>query len=141
MRRDERNAPQGRFLTLGGNRGRRQDARRSRASPSALTDRGIAHVVTREPGGTPLAEQIRDLVLHARDESAAGHGGVAAHVRRAIGASRQSTSSPALAAGRWVICDRFTDATYAYQGAGRGLEHGQHRASWRVWCKERAGRI
>jgi dTMP kinase len=83
-----------------------------------LAERGIAHVVTREPGGTPLAEKIRELVLHPGDESlppvaelllmfAARSVHLANHIE------------PNLRAGLWVVCDRFTDATYAYQGAGR----------------------
>jgi dTMP kinase len=78
-------------------------------------------VVTREPGGTPLAEQIRGLLLEVRDEPVAAlaelllvFAGRAQHLNRVI--------EPALARGRWVLCDRFTDATYAYQGGGRGLD-------------------
>jgi dTMP kinase len=85
-----------------------------------LAERGVEHVVTREPGGTPLAEQIRDLVLTARSEGLPDTAELllifaarAVHLEHLI--------EPCLAAGRWVLCDRFTDATYAYQGAGRGL--------------------
>jgi dTMP kinase len=85
-----------------------------------LEQRGVAHVVTREPGGTPLAEKIRDLVLSARAEALPPVAELllmfaarAVHLNNHI--------EPHLAAGRWVICDRFTDATYAYQGAGRGM--------------------
>jgi dTMP kinase len=77
-------------------------------------------VVTREPGGTPVAEAIRHLVLKQHEEQItpeaellmlfAGRAQHIAHVVR-----------PALDAGKWVICDRFTDATYAYQGAGRKM--------------------
>ena len=86
-----------------------------------LTERGIAHVVTREPGGTPLAERIRDLVLNARDEALPPTAELllmfaarATHLANHI--------EPNLHAGKWVICDRFTDATYAYQGGGRGMD-------------------
>jgi dTMP kinase len=87
---------------------------------AALITRGIAHVVTREPGGTPLAESIRQVVLTAREESLPPTAELllmfaarAVHLANCI--------EPNLAAGRWVICDRFTDATYAYQGGGRRL--------------------
>ncbi len=85
-----------------------------------LTASGIDVLRTREPGGTPLAEQIRDLLLSPRDETVSDWGELllvfaarAQHVNNVI--------APALAAGKTVLCDRFTDATFAYQGAGRGL--------------------
>jgi dTMP kinase len=91
-----------------------------------LAERGIAHVVTREPGGTPLAEEIRDLVLKAREEALSDAAELllmfaarSVHLRNLI--------EPNLSLGRWVLCDRFTDATYAYQGAGRGLEESSIR--------------
>ncbi len=78
-------------------------------------------IVTREPGGTPLAERIRSLLLQRGGEEVAEttellliFAARAQHLERVI--------RPALAQGRWVICDRFTDATYAYQGGGRGLD-------------------
>ena len=77
-------------------------------------------VVTREPGGTSLGEEIRGLLLGHRDggmtlaaETLLMFSARAEHLERVI--------RPALAAGCWVLCDRFTDATYAYQGGGRGL--------------------
>lgn len=77
-------------------------------------------VVTREPGGTPLGEQIRSLVLQRRDDGMASDTELllmfaarAEHLAHVI--------RPALDAGKWVLCDRFTDATYAYQGGGRGI--------------------
>jgi len=86
-----------------------------------LEETGITHIHTREPGGTPLAEQIRELLLLPREEKMADltelllvFAARAQHLERTI--------NPALAAGSWVVCDRFTDATYAYQGAGRGLD-------------------
>jgi dTMP kinase len=82
---------------------------------------GHTVVVTREPGGTPLAEEIRSLLLGVRDEPVTPmtelllmFAARAQHLERVI--------KPALQAGRWVVCDRFTDATYAYQGGGRGLD-------------------
>jgi len=78
-------------------------------------------VLTREPGGTPLAEAIRGLLLDpaytgmdARCELQLVFAARAEHLARVI--------QPALAQGKWVLCDRFTDATYAYQGGGRGLD-------------------
>ncbi len=81
---------------------------------------GIELVVTREPGGTPLAEEIRDLLLAPRDEVVDANAELllifaarAQHLKKVI--------EPALNEGKWVLSDRFTDATYAYQGFGRGL--------------------
>ena len=83
----------------------------------ALAAGGRHVVVTREPGGTELAEQIRNTVLKERMEPIIGtlliFAGRADHVARVI--------EPALAAGSSVVCDRFTDATIAYQGAGEGV--------------------
>lgn len=82
--------------------------------------RGLPLLVTREPGGTPLAEEIRALLLAPRDEAMHPDAELllmfaarAQHLRQVI--------LPALHAGQWVLCDRFTDATYAYQGGGRGI--------------------
>jgi dTMP kinase len=109
----------GRFLTIEGIEGVGKTTQVARLS-AALTDRGIAHVVTREPGGTPLAERIRDIVLNARDETLPPVAELLLmFAARAVHLSNHM--EPNLLAGRWVICDRFTDATYAYQGAGRGL--------------------
>jgi dTMP kinase len=86
-----------------------------------LLDAGRDVVLTREPGGTPLAEAIRGLLLDpdytgmdARCELQLVFAARAEHLARVI--------RPALAQGRWVLCDRFTDATYAYQGGGRGID-------------------
>lgn len=74
-------------------------------------------VVTREPGGTPLGERLRKLLLtepmHIETETMLMFAARREHLARVI--------APALEAGRWVLSDRFTDATYAYQGGGRGL--------------------
>jgi dTMP kinase len=92
----------------------------------ALQGTGAEVLCTREPGGTPLAEQIRELLLGTssdgkRHESPAAETELllmfaarAQHVREAI--------LPALQRGAWVLCDRFTDSSYAYQGGGRGLD-------------------
>lgn len=83
-----------------------------------LEQRGLPLVVTREPGGTPLAEEIRQLLLARREEQVAPNAELllmfaarAQHLQQVI--------FPALSRGDWVLCDRFTDATYAYQGYGR----------------------
>ena len=80
-------------------------------------ERGVEVVVTREPGGTPLAEKLRDLLLaepmSIDTETLLMFAARREHLERLI--------RPALARGAWVICDRFTDSTFAYQGAGRGV--------------------
>jgi len=88
---------------------------------SHLTEQGVELVVTREPGGTLLGEDIRQLLLQPREESVDSMSELllifaarAQHIGGRI--------EPALAAGKWVLCDRFTDATYAYQSGGRGLD-------------------
>lgn len=82
--------------------------------------RGADPVLTREPGGTPLGEAIRGLLLDV------GHAGMSADAETLLMFAARAEHlakviRPALATGRPVICDRFTDATYAYQGGGRGL--------------------
>ncbi|HWH39316.1 MAG TPA: dTMP kinase, partial [Usitatibacter sp.] len=80
--------------------------------------RGQQVLLTREPGGTPFGARLREVVLHhptsALAEALAMFADRAAHVEAQI--------EPALASGRWVICDRFSDSTYAYQCGGRGLD-------------------
>ena len=86
-----------------------------------LDEVGIKHIATREPGGTPLAERIRDLLLDKSEQNM----DPLAELLLMFAARRQHLQEliwPALARGQWVICDRFTDSTYAYQGAGRGLD-------------------
>ena len=85
-----------------------------------LESKQLAYLCTREPGGTPLAEQILELLLAPLEELVCYtaelllmFAGRAQHLNQVI--------EPALTEGAWVLCDRFTDATYAYQGAGRGM--------------------
>ena len=106
----------GRFITLEGVDG----AGKSTHIPwiaKRLRDAGRRVVVTREPGGTPLAEKVRALVLSERMDPLAEtlliFAARADHVRQVI--------APALERGEWVVCDRFGDATIAYQGAGNGV--------------------
>lgn len=84
---------------------------------AALRARGVSLVVTREPGGTPLGERLREVLLSepmgADAEALLMFAARAEHLRTVI--------RPALDGGKWVLCDRFTDASYAYQGGGRGL--------------------
>ena len=108
-----------RFLTVEGIEGVGKSTQVARLS-QALSERGIAHVVTREPGGTPLAERIRDIVLNSRDEAVPPMAELLLmFAARAVHLSNHV--EPNLRAGRWVVCDRFIDATYAYQGGGRHL--------------------
>ncbi len=109
----------GRFITLEGIEGAGKSSLQ-RELVARLQAQGLRVCATREPGGTPLAEEIRQLVLKSRDQSVSPAAELllmfaarAAHVSGLIG--------PALARGEWVICDRFTDASRAYQGGGRGL--------------------
>jgi dTMP kinase len=109
----------GRFVTFEGIEGVGKTTQVALLS-SALKARDIAHVVTREPGGTPLAESIRHVVLTARDETLPPTAELLLmFAARAVHLANHI--EPNLRAGRWVICDRFTDATYAYQGGGRQL--------------------
>ena len=86
-----------------------------------LEQRGIEVCQTREPGGTPIAEQIRALLLGSSDEVITPHAELLL-VFAARAQHLQQTILPALQQGKWVVCDRFTDATYAYQGGGRQLD-------------------
>jgi dTMP kinase len=107
----------GRFITFEGIDGA---GKSSHIEPLAawLRERGHQVLVTREPGGTPLAETLRELVLHqpmdALTESLLVFAARRDHLTRSI--------QPALDAGTTVLCDRFTDATFAYQGGGRGFD-------------------
>lgn len=111
----------GRFITLEGGEGAGKSTQ-IRLLADALRAAGIDVVATREPGGSPGAEAIRDLLVNGEPGrwlpvseamllSAARHD----HVMRTI--------RPALDAGQWVLCDRFADSTMAYQGYGHGLDH------------------
>jgi dTMP kinase len=110
----------GRFITLEGGEGTGKSTQIRRLA-AALEQRGIAVLATREPGGSPGAEEIRKLMVEgepgrwdAITETLLAYAARADHVARTIG--------PALRAGSWVISDRFSDSTFAYQGVGRGLE-------------------
>jgi dTMP kinase len=109
----------GRFITLEGGEGAGKSTQ-ARRLVSQLESRGIATVLTREPGGSPGAEEVRKLLVAGAPErwdplteTLLMFAARADHVANTI--------RPALEARRWVVCDRFTDSTYAYQGAGRGV--------------------
>ncbi|MGH8254311.1 MAG: dTMP kinase [Steroidobacteraceae bacterium] len=110
----------GAFITLEGIEGAGKSTV-ARTLQAELERRGATVLLTREPGGTPLAESLRELLLRRGDELLNPNAETllmfaarAVHLDNAV--------RPALAAGRWVICDRFTDASYAYQGGGRGVD-------------------
>ena len=109
----------GRFITFEGIDGA---GKSSHIEPLAawLRGRGRRVLVTREPGGTPLAERVRELVLHERMDALTEALLVFAARRDHL----QTSIWPALFEGMTVLCDRFTDATFAYQGAGRGFDLG-----------------
>jgi dTMP kinase len=108
-----------RFITLEGGEGAGKSTQIKRLA-AALEKKDMGVLTTREPGGSPGAEEIRGLLVNgapgrwdALTETLLVYAARADHVKRTIG--------PALLAGTWVICDRFSDSTYAYQGGGRGL--------------------
>jgi len=110
----------GRFITLEGSEGSGKSTNLAFIHQQ-LQAAGLDVVLTREPGGTPLAERIRELLLdkqntamHSDTELLLMFSARAQHINELI--------LPALERGQWVLCDRFTDATYAYQGAGRGID-------------------
>ena len=109
----------GRFITIEGGEGAGKSTAQTYLA-ERLAERGIVVLQTREPGGTPLAEAIRRTLLSIDGE----HPVEMTELLLVFAARAQhlvKVIEPALAAGKWVICDRFTDATYAYQGAARGL--------------------
>jgi dTMP kinase len=110
----------GRFVTLEGIEGCGKSTL-ARELVTRLMAQGIAVRATREPGGTPLAERLRDIVLQRGAETLTpGAETLLMFAARAVHVT--NLIRPALAKGEWVICDRFTDATRAYQGGGRGIE-------------------
>ena len=111
----------GRFITVEGGEGAGKSSNLAHIQ-SMLEAAGKQVLFTREPGGTPLGESIRELLLGHQ------HTGMADETElllmfAARAEHLHSKILPALEAGTWVLCDRFTDASYAYQGAGRGIAH------------------
>jgi dTMP kinase len=109
----------GRFITLEGIDGAGKSSHLEFVC-GLVRARGAEAVLTREPGGTPAGEALREVVLRTAmgplAEALAIFAARAEHLERVI--------EPALAAGHWIVCDRFSDATYAYQCGGRGLDRG-----------------
>jgi dTMP kinase len=110
----------GRFISLEGGEGTGKSTQARRLA-ATFRQRGISVLTTREPGGSPGAEEIRALMVNgepgrwdAMTETLLAYAARADHVTRTIG--------PALVEGTWVITDRFSDSTFAYQGAGRGMD-------------------
>lgn len=121
---------QGRFITLEGGEGVGKSTQ-IKALADQLRQRGLTVVETREPGGSPGAEAIRDLLLHSagdawgsRAEALLFAAARSDHVERVI--------RPAVAAGHWVLCDRYIDSTRAYQGGGSGLSDAEIMALHQV---------
>ena len=109
----------GRFITFEGGEGVGKSTQIRRAA-SFLQSAGVEVVLTREPGGTPRAEQLRRVLLERSDEPMPQ----ACELLLMFAARSSHLANliePAVERGAWVLCDRFTDATYAYQGGGRGL--------------------
>jgi dTMP kinase len=110
----------GKFITLEGGEGVGKSTNLSFIK-QLLEQRGLTVIVTREPGGTAFSEKIRQLLLENTDEVVSEQTELllmfaarAQHIHHVI--------QPALIQGHWVLCDRFTDATYAYQGGGRNMD-------------------
>ncbi|MEP1213929.1 MAG: dTMP kinase [Marinobacter sp.] len=109
----------GQFITFEGTEGVGKSTQLANAADT-LERLGIDYIVTREPGGTPMAEAIRELLLAPREEPVNDM----TELLLMFAARAQHLHTrilPELKAGRWVLCDRFTDATFAYQGGGRGV--------------------
>jgi dTMP kinase len=122
----------GLFITLEGGEGAGKSTQLSFIE-RWLHQAGKEVVLTREPGGTELGERIRELLLHSQDFRMSGEAELllmfaarAEHLTKVI--------KPALAKGIYVVCDRFTDATYAYQGGGRGIP-GERIAQLETWVQ------
>jgi dTMP kinase len=120
----------GKFITLEGLDGAGKSTHLARLVDS-LRGRGHTVVQSREPGGTPLGEKLRVLLLsdpmHLETEALLMFAGRREHIAQVI--------EPALARGDWVVCDRFTDASFAYQGGGRGLAR-EKLATLEEWVQD-----
>lgn len=111
---------QGRFITVEGTEGVGKSTNLAFIQ-QWLQAQGHEVLVTREPGGTPMAEEVRALLLAPREESVAPTAELLL-IFAARAQHLEQVVKPALARGTWVLCDRFTDSTYAYQGGGRGFD-------------------
>ena len=108
----------GKFITIEGQDGAGKSTNIN-VVEAWLNAQGIEYVKTREPGGTEFGEQIRDLILSS-DTGLIGQKAELLLMFASRAQHIQEVIQPTLSSGRWVLCDRFTDATYAYQGGGRG---------------------
>jgi dTMP kinase len=113
----------GRFITFEGGEGAGKSTQIARAA-EWLRARGVEVVLTREPGGTPRAERLRAILIE-RDVEPMPQSCELLLMFAARATHLDNLVRPAIARGAWVLCDRFTDATYAYQGGGRGLPRAQ----------------
>jgi len=111
--------PRGQFITVEGTEGVGKSTNMAFIE-TWLREAGKELIITREPGGTALGEKLRGVLLDAKEQSMCDDTELllmfaarAQHIKEVI--------QPALDAGKWVLCDRFTDSTYAYQGGGRGI--------------------
>ncbi len=114
------NEIKGKFITVEGGEGAGKSTNLD-IIKQLLERAGHPVLYTREPGGTPLGEEVRDLLLGHKHDGMADE----AELLLMFGARAEHLSRkiiPALREGTWVLCDRFTDATYAYQGGGRGID-------------------
>ena len=112
-------ADRGRFITFEGGEGVGKSTQIKRLS-EFLVSQDVPHLMTREPGGSPGAEEIRNLVVQGEP----GRWSVTSETLLLFAARHdllESLIRPALTEGTWVLCDRFVDSTYAYQGASRGM--------------------
>lgn len=111
---------QGQFITVEGTEGVGKSTSMDFIE-NWLKKSGIELVVTREPGGTELGEKLREVLLDAKEQSMCDDTELLL-MFAARAQHLQEIILPALREGKWVLCDRFTDSTYAYQGGGRGIE-------------------
>jgi dTMP kinase len=122
--------PRGRFITFEGGEGTGKSTQ-ARLLAARLEHEGITTVLTREPGGSPFAEELREAILSGA-AAPVGPAGEALLFSAARVDHLDQTIRPALDHGAWVICDRFADSTRAYQGAGGNLDLEMIRALERV---------
>ena len=123
----------GKFITLEGSEGVGKTTNIEFVCRLLKTN-DVPFIRTREPGGTPLAEALRDTMLAVREEQVSGM----TELLLVFAARTQHLDNvirPALAQGQWVVCDRFTDASYAYQGYGRGLNL-EHISTLEHWVQD-----
>jgi dTMP kinase len=124
MTADKSAGNRGRFITLEGSEGVGKTSN-LKVIEAHLLDQGIDLVVTREPGGTALGERVRKVLLEVAADAEEPPMAAMAELLLMFAARAQHVThviEPALAAGKWVLSDRFTDASFAYQGGGRGVD-------------------